>query len=124
MRDAKNDAVEVAAVEVEFTAVKFCKVLEERARTPPVAVVRPVIESVEPTAVAPVMVAAPETARVPVAMRLVAWRLVATVLEETLSAPVMIALPRVRILPRISMMLPVVDVALVPMRTTSAVSVV
>ena len=84
MRDEKKDAVEVAAVDVELTAVKFWKVDDASAKTPPVAVVRPVIESVEPTAVAPLRVDAPDTARVPVAMRLVDCRLVATVEEETL----------------------------------------
>ena len=84
MRAEKKEAVEVAAVSVAFTAVMFWKVEEASAKMPPVAVVRPVTERVEPMAVAPLRVDAPVTAKVPVAMRLVAWTLVATVEEETL----------------------------------------
>jgi len=84
MRALKKDAVEVAFASVTFTAVMFWKVDEARAMMPPVAVVRPVTERVEPMAVAPLRVEAPVTARVPVAMRFVAWTFPATVEEETL----------------------------------------
>jgi hypothetical protein len=126
MIEAKKDVV-VACEPVALTKVKFWRVDDASERIPPVAVVRPVTDRVEPMVAAPVIVAEPTVAfpateSVPVAMRLVARSCVETVEDETLSDPVMTELPRVRVLPRTSKMLPVVEVAEVPIKTTFEVS--
>ena len=127
LRAPEAKRVVVACEPVAFTKVRFWKVDEASERMPPVAVVRPVIPKVKPTVAEVVMeaelrVAVPKTAKVPVAVMLVVVRLVAMVEEETVRVPVITLLPRVSVLPSTSKMLPVVEVAEVPMRTTSVVS--
>ena len=102
---------------VALVKVTACRVLDARERTPPVAVVRPVTPRVLPKVAAPEMLAVPETARVPVAIRLVVRRLVAIVVEETVSDP------ESHVLPVTSRIEEVVEVALLPRTRMSAVSV-
>ena len=92
----KKEAVEVAAVVVALTAVTFWKVELAKDRMPPVAVVKPVTERV------PARVELPATERVPVAIRLVDRSWVAIVVEATVRAPEIEALPCTsRMLPRV-----------------------
>ena len=111
MREEKKFVV-VAFPEVELLKVRFWKVLDARERRPPVAVVRPLIERVEPR------VAAPRILAVPVAVRFVVLRFVAIVVEATVRTPLNLALPTT------SKMLPVVVVAEAPIKTTFEVFVV
>ena len=115
--EALTASSEETAIEepVAFWKVMSWKVEEASESIPPVAVVRPVTPRVEPT------VAAPETERlpaptVPVAKRLVVRMLVAMVVEETVSSPV------IRALPVTSSLFVRVEVAAEPMTTTSLVS--
>ena len=75
MIEAKNEVV-VACVPVAFTKVMFWSVVDARERMPPVAVVRPVMPRVDER------VAAPETARVPVAVMFVPVMFPATWIDD------------------------------------------